>query len=100
VSAASREQSTGVAQVSKAMSAVDDVTQRNASAAEELSSTAEQMSAQVEALQGVIGFFQVEGSGEKAAPRPVPAAPLPAGAARPGARMITDRWPARAKKGA
>jgi methyl-accepting chemotaxis protein len=100
VSAASREQSTGVGQVSKAMSAVDDVTQRNASAAEELSSTAEQMSAQVEALQGVIGFFQVEGSGEKAAPRPVPAAPLPAGAARPGARMITDRWPARAKKGA
>jgi methyl-accepting chemotaxis protein len=60
VSAASQEQSTGVAQVSKAMASVDQVTQRNASAAEELSSTAQEMSAQADALQELIAFFQVE----------------------------------------
>src|SRR5262249_15525324 len=41
VAAASAEQSAGVAQINKAMAQVDQVTQRNASAAEELASTAE-----------------------------------------------------------
>ena len=66
VSAASQEQSTGVAQVSKAMSSVDQVTQRNASAAEELSSTAQEMSAQADALQELIAFFDV-GTGDAGA---------------------------------
>jgi methyl-accepting chemotaxis protein len=48
-----------VSQVSKAMATVDQVTQRNASAAEELSSTAEEMAAQAEALQQLIAFFAV-----------------------------------------
>jgi methyl-accepting chemotaxis protein len=60
VAAASAEQSAGVAQVSKAMGTVDQVTQRNASAAEELSSTAEEMASQAEALQQLMGFFLVE----------------------------------------
>jgi methyl-accepting chemotaxis protein len=59
VAAASAEQSAGVSQVSKAMGVVDQVTQRNASAAEELSSTAEEMASQAEALQQLISFFQV-----------------------------------------
>ncbi len=59
VAAASSEQSAGVAQVSRAMGAVDQVTQRNASAAQELSITAEEMAAQAEALQGVMAFFVV-----------------------------------------
>jgi methyl-accepting chemotaxis protein len=60
VAAASQEQSAGVTQVSKAMGLVDQVTQRNASAAEELSSTAEEMASQAEALQQLIAFFRVE----------------------------------------
>jgi methyl-accepting chemotaxis protein len=63
VAAASQEQSSGVAQVSKAMGLVDQVTQRNASAAEELSSTAEEMASQAEALQQLIAFFQVRDQG-------------------------------------
>jgi methyl-accepting chemotaxis protein len=59
VAAASSEQSAGVGQVSKAMASVDQVTQRNASAAEELSSTAEEMASQAESLQQLMGFFQV-----------------------------------------
>jgi methyl-accepting chemotaxis protein len=68
VSAASQEQASGVSQVSKAMGVVDQVTQRNASAAEELSSTAEEMSSQAESLQQIMGFFQLEG---QARPHPV-----------------------------
>jgi len=59
VAASSVEQSSGVAQVSKAMGTVDSVTQRNATAAEELSSTAEEMASQAEALQQIISFFVV-----------------------------------------
>ena len=57
VAAASNEQSAGVVQINKAMTLVDQVTQRNASASEELASTAEEMAAQAEALQQTISFF-------------------------------------------
>jgi methyl-accepting chemotaxis protein len=62
VAAASAEQSSGVAQVTKAMGTVDQVTQRNASAAEELSSTAVQMASQAESLQHVVAFFGTTGT--------------------------------------
>ena len=61
VAAASREQSSGVVQINKAMGQVDQVTQRNASAAEELSSTAEEMASQSEALLQLMSFFKVSG---------------------------------------
>ena len=70
VAAASSEQSAGVAQINKAMSLVDQVTQRNASASEELASTAEEMAAQAEALQQTISFFRTVGAAAPAAPRP------------------------------
>jgi methyl-accepting chemotaxis protein len=61
VAAASREQSTGVAQINRAMGQVDQITQRNASSSEELSSTAEEMASQAEALQQLVAFFRVAG---------------------------------------
>jgi methyl-accepting chemotaxis protein len=66
VVAASVEQASGVTQMNKAMLHVDQVTQRNASASEELASTAEELSAQAEALNQLVSFFQVEESGERA----------------------------------
>ena len=69
VSASSREQSSGVVQINKAMSSVDTVTQRNASSAEELSSTAEELAAQSEALQQLMAFFRVAGERIAAASR-------------------------------
>ena len=63
VATASREQATGVAQVNKAMSQVDQVTQRNASAAEELSSTSEEMASQAKSLQQLMSFFRVDENG-------------------------------------
>jgi methyl-accepting chemotaxis protein len=41
------------------MTLVDTVTQRNASSAEQLSSTAEELAAQSEALQHLMAFFRV-----------------------------------------
>jgi methyl-accepting chemotaxis protein len=102
VTAASQEQSAGVAQVSKAMAVVDTVTQRNASASEELSSTAEEMASQASALEGLVAFFRLaqpagaRGAGAPPlrlvrAPSPSPSAahaalPAPAPAASAGRR--------------
>jgi methyl-accepting chemotaxis protein len=85
VSAASQEQSAGVGQVSKAMSVVDQVTQRNASAAEELSSTSEEMASQAESLLQTIAFFRVAGhaQGRVAAPAQRPHPLVPRGAPMP-----------------
>ena len=68
VVAASSEQASGVNQINRAMSQLDQVTQRNAAAAEELSSTAEEMTAQAATLQEAISFFTIHGSHEPAAP--------------------------------
>ncbi len=62
VAAASREQAAGVGQINGALSQVDQVTQRNASAAEELSSTAEEMAAQADSLRQVMAFFRTGGT--------------------------------------
>ena len=69
VTAASVEQSGGVVQINRAMTLVDQVTQRNASASEELASTAEEMSSQAEALQQTIAYFKTAGDRDAAAPR-------------------------------
>jgi methyl-accepting chemotaxis protein len=60
VAAASREQSTGVSQISGAMTQVDQVTQRNASSSEELSATAQELSAQAQTLTEQLAFFKVD----------------------------------------
>jgi methyl-accepting chemotaxis protein len=59
VAAASNEQAVGVAQMNKAMSRVDELTQRNATAAEEVASTSEELSSQAESLQSLIAFFRI-----------------------------------------
>ncbi|HYO56151.1 methyl-accepting chemotaxis protein [Archangium sp.] len=81
VVAASSEQASGVAQMNKAMQHVDQVTQRNASASEELASTAEELSAQAEALSQLVSFFRV-GDGTERVSR-LPSRPAPGG--HPGA---------------
>src|SRR6185369_1303764 len=60
VAAASAEQAGGLTEVRDAMDKVDDVTQRNAAAAEELAATAQEMNAQVDGLQQLLSFFRIE----------------------------------------
>jgi methyl-accepting chemotaxis protein len=88
VAAASQEQSQGVAQVSKAMGVVDQVTQRNASAAEELSSTAEEMTAQADALKTMIEFFRLGAHAAEARRADASGSRLqaPAGGSRPAGK--------------
>jgi methyl-accepting chemotaxis protein len=59
IASASREQSTGVDLVHKAVSQMDMVTQSNASQTEELSSTAESLSAQAQQLQDLVARFNL-----------------------------------------
>jgi methyl-accepting chemotaxis protein len=91
VAAASGEQSAGVNQVNRAMTAMEQITQRNASSAEELASTAEEMSAQAEGLTQLMSFFRTaeeHGGGVRpmGSPRPVVVAPP---AARPAVARAT-----------
>jgi methyl-accepting chemotaxis protein len=65
ISAASVEQSSGVAQINSAVNHFTQTTQLNASSAEELAATAEEMGGSVEQLQQLMAFFKV-GSEEKA----------------------------------
>ena len=57
INAASTEQSSGTAQINRAIVQLDDVIQHNASVSEEMSSTAEEMAAQAEYLQQTVEFF-------------------------------------------
>jgi methyl-accepting chemotaxis protein len=76
VSASSQEQLDGIQQVTVALGAVDGVAQRNASAAEELSSTAEEVSAQSAALLDLVAFFQLAERRATAPATRAPAAPI------------------------
>jgi methyl-accepting chemotaxis protein len=78
VAAASNEQATGVAQINRSLSQVDQVTQRNASASEELAATAEEMAAQADGLQSLVEFFR---TGHEQLP--VKSAPVSATIAKP-----------------
>ena len=102
VAAASQEQSQGVAQVSKAMGVVDQVTQRNASAAEELSSTALEMSMQAEGLQQLIEYFRLAAQAAPARPATAKVAPSAPKPALPGAapHALAPAKPREAKRAA
>jgi methyl-accepting chemotaxis protein len=82
VAATSSEQSSGVGQLNQAMLGLNDVTQQNAAAAEELSSTSEEMAAQAEGLLQLVSFFRVDGAEDRGAPR-----------GRPGARAFESMSP-------
>ncbi len=60
ITAASQEQSTGVAQINLAMNQLNQVTQQSAASSEELAATAEEMSAQAGQLIELISFFRVD----------------------------------------
>jgi methyl-accepting chemotaxis protein len=68
VAAASKEQASGVAQMARSMGQVDQITQRNASASEELAASAEEMSAQADSLRALSDFFSIEGVGNSKPP--------------------------------
>ncbi|AUX30566.1 MULTISPECIES: CHASE3 domain-containing protein [Sorangium] len=64
VAVASKEQSNGVGQISGAVELIEQATQRNAAIAEELASTAAELSAQAEQLQNVMASFRLSQEGD------------------------------------
>ncbi|WP_457422652.1 methyl-accepting chemotaxis protein [Roseateles sp. P5_E7] len=83
ITAASEEQSSGVAQINSAVGQLSQTTQQNAAGSEQLAATAEEMSSQAEELQATIAFFRVDGGGGG---RPVAQRRRPAAGKRPPAR--------------
>jgi methyl-accepting chemotaxis protein len=68
ISAASREQNVGAAQINTAIQQLDKVTQQNTSAAEEMSSTSEELASQAEQLKTTISYFQLDRQVQPARP--------------------------------
>lgn len=58
ISAASREQQSGVEQVNRATQQLDAVTEQNSSSAEKLAAAAEELTAQAVQLQHILSFFK------------------------------------------
>jgi len=63
VSAAADEQAAAIRETSHALTEVDDITHRNAAAAEQLAAMAEEMTAQAEALRTVSAYFRIDTQG-------------------------------------
>ena len=89
ISAASTEQSSGVAQVGQAVNQIDQATQQNAALVEEMAAAASGLKGQALELVNAVSAFKLQGGAVAAAPpgqlpqRPGPAAPALARPAAP-----------------
>ncbi|WP_317204587.1 methyl-accepting chemotaxis protein [Janthinobacterium sp.] len=89
ITAASREQSTGIGHVNQAIAEMDSVTQQNAALVEQAAAAAGSMQDQAANLAGLVARFKLE-EGEGGMPRPAPAAAARGVKARP-ARALALR---------
>jgi methyl-accepting chemotaxis protein len=96
ITASSEEQSSGVGQISGAMTQLDTATQQNASSSEELAATAEELSAQATELQQAVAYFQLSNTGSGGASRPA-AASKPRPAAKASGFSASSPAPAAAR---
>jgi methyl-accepting chemotaxis protein len=67
ISAACREQDIGAAQINEAIQQLDKVTQQNAAASEQITSTSTDLAGRAEELQHSLSFFRVAGAHDPAA---------------------------------
>jgi methyl-accepting chemotaxis protein len=74
------------------MARVDEVTQRNAAAAEEMASTAEELASQAASEQQLIAYFRLDGAERTLLPAAEPASGFPEAGLKPG-RLATPRHP-------
>ena len=77
ISAASTEQSQGVAQVGEAVSQLDQTTQQNAALVEEMAAAASSLKGQASELVQAVAFFKLRAGQSASAPSHAVAAPLP-----------------------
>ena len=90
---ATSEQATGIEQVGKALTQMDEVTQQNSALVEENAATAKTLEHQAHAMDERVAFFQIDGNTE------VAKSAQPAGAREPrGTIALSSRGPAAVKK--
>ncbi|WP_250534029.1 methyl-accepting chemotaxis protein [Caballeronia sp. AZ10_KS36] len=99
IAAASAEQSTGIEQVSRAVTQMDEVTQQNAALVEEAAAAAQSLEDQAARLRQAVAVFQVtEGAGLAAAsvhvPAPVSSKPKRVAQPAPTAKPVATAKPA------
>jgi methyl-accepting chemotaxis protein len=85
-----REQATGIDQVNRALTRMDQITQANAAQTEDLSTTAQALAHQAEQLRALVDRFRLNQAPAPAAPAmraPVPPPPAVRRAARPPERV-------------
>jgi len=98
ISAASTEQSQGVAQVGEAVSQMDQVTQQNAALVEESAAAAESLKTQAQQLVHAVAVFKLDqagaaGAGARAVHSAVSAGPLPVVERRSANRAVNVTRP-------
>ena len=92
IASSSREQASGIEQVNKAITMMDDVTQQNAALVEEASAAAQALTEQASSLTQLIGRYQVgEDSSEDAARAAAKPAAAPAVERRAANRPLTGK---------
>ncbi|WP_034294286.1 methyl-accepting chemotaxis protein [Herbaspirillum sp. RV1423] len=62
ITAASREQSAGIAEVNNAISQIDEITQQNAALVEQAAAAAESLQEQADLLARAVGVFKIDGA--------------------------------------
>ena len=93
ISAASSEQSTGVAQIGEAVAQMDQATQQNAALVEESAAAAESLKTQAQQLVQAVAVFKLGNDSRERVPAPA----TYAAAASPGYPAVERRGPSRAK---
>jgi methyl-accepting chemotaxis protein len=86
IASASHEQSTGIDQINKALTQMDEVTQQNSALVEENAASAKTLEHQSETMNEKVAFFKLdEGDASHAVKKPAPA-PVARAAAKPPAK--------------
>jgi methyl-accepting chemotaxis protein len=91
IASSSREQASGIEQVNKAITMMDDVTQQNAALVEEASAAAQALTEQASSLTQLIARYKVGEGAAAEAPRAAPARPT----AVASAPLVERRSPSR-----
>jgi methyl-accepting chemotaxis protein len=97
ITAASQEQSSGIEEVNRAISQMDEMTQQNAALVEEAAAAAESMQEQAVKLAQAVSVFKLDGSGGMMTSLPSRQAQQPT---QPSAPASTSRVPAPVKRAA
>jgi len=94
ISSANQEQATGIGEINRAVSEMDEMTQQNSALVEETAASARSLEEQAEIMMERISFFKLDGATGVASAPSAPAASRPASAPKPAAKAKPASAPA------